>query len=106
MAETIIKKNPEEVAYLEEVTKQQSTDYSGSRKKTSAEEVRLVRKLDLIILPTLWLMYFFNFLDRTAITVAVLDNIDKDLHLSSTQYSACISILFAGYILGQIPSSM
>ena len=32
-------------------------DYSGAHAKSSAEEVRLVRKLDLIILPTLWIMW-------------------------------------------------
>lgn len=29
-------------------------DYSGAVKKTSAEEIALVRKLDLRIMPTLW----------------------------------------------------
>lgn len=80
-------------------------DYSGAHGKTDPLEIRLVRKVDLIMLPTLWLMYWFNYLDRNAITVAVLDGIDTDLGLSSTQYQTCISILFVGYILGQVPAS-
>lgn len=32
-------------------------DYSGAQAKSSAEEIRLVRKLDFIILPTLWIMW-------------------------------------------------
>jgi len=35
-------------------------DYSGAQAKQSPEEIRLVRKLDLIILPVLWIMYWFN----------------------------------------------
>jgi hypothetical protein len=36
-------------------------DYSGAVKKTSKEEIALVRKLDWRIMPTLWSMYFLNY---------------------------------------------
>ena len=36
-------------------------DYSGAVEKSSPEEIRLVRKLDLRIMPTLWCMYFLNY---------------------------------------------
>jgi hypothetical protein len=29
------------------------------------EEKKLVRKIDLILLPTIWLMYLLSYLDRT-----------------------------------------
>jgi hypothetical protein len=80
-------------------------DYSGARAKTTDAEVRLVRKLDYIMLPVLWLMYWFNYLDRNAITVARLDHLEKDLGITSTQYQTCVSILFVGYVLGQVPAS-
>jgi MFS transporter, ACS family, DAL5 transporter family protein len=83
----------------------QDVDAYGSRKKTDPTEIRLVRKIDWIMLPTLWLMYWFNYLDRNAITVARLDGMEKELGLTSTEYQASVSILFVGYILGQIPSS-
>jgi len=54
----------------------------------------------------LWLMYWLNYLDRNAITLARLNGFQKDLGLTSAQYSTSISILFVGYILGQIPSNM
>ena len=41
-------------------------------------------------------MYWLNYLDRNAIALAKLDNIDKDLKLTPTQYSTCVSILFVG----------
>ena len=31
---------------------------------------------------------------------------EEDLNLDSTQYQTCVSILFVGYLLGQIPSNM
>jgi MFS family permease len=54
----------------------------------------------------LWSMYWLNYLDRNAIALARLDDLEKDLKLSSTQYQTCVSILFVGYLLGQIPSNM
>ncbi|KAL4929302.1 major facilitator superfamily domain-containing protein [Aspergillus undulatus] len=82
------------------------TDYTGASAKTDPAEIRLVRKVDFIMMPVLWLMYWFNYLDRNAITVARLDDLEAELGLSDTQYQTCVSILFVGYILGQIPSNM
>ncbi|CRK22954.1 hypothetical protein BN1708_013559 [Verticillium longisporum] len=41
----------------------EGADYSGAVKKTSPEEIALVRKLDWHIMPTLWSMYFLNYMD-------------------------------------------
>lgn len=54
----------------------------------------------------LWSMYWLNYLDRNAIALARLDDLEEDLNLTSTQYQTCVSILFVGYLLGQIPSNM
>ncbi|CEN61284.1 Putative Permease of the major facilitator superfamily [Aspergillus calidoustus] len=81
-------------------------DYSGAQEKTDPVEIRLVRKLDLWIMPTLWLMFWLNYLDRNAIALARLNDLEEDLNLSSSEYQTCVSILFVGYILGQIPSNM
>ncbi|KAH8601861.1 major facilitator superfamily domain-containing protein [Bisporella sp. PMI_857] len=81
-------------------------DYSGAILTLDPVEQQLVRKLDRRIMPTIWIMYWLNYLDRNAIALAKLDNIDKDLGLTATQYSTCVSILFVGYILGGIPSNM
>jgi hypothetical protein len=37
-------------------------DYSGAHKKTDDKEIKLVKKLDRWIMPTLWVMYWLNFL--------------------------------------------
>ncbi|KAL9949168.1 hypothetical protein D7B24_008728 [Verticillium nonalfalfae] len=84
----------------------EGADYSGAVKKTSPEEIALVRKLDWHIMPTLWSMYFLNYLDRNAIAQARLDGLEDDLGLVGSQYNTCISILFVGYLLMQIPSNM
>lgn len=43
---------------LDEKNIESRGDYSGAVKKTSEEEIRLVRKLDWRIMSILWAMYF------------------------------------------------
>uniref|UniRef100_A0A8H7NQB4 Major facilitator superfamily (MFS) profile domain-containing protein n=1 Tax=Bionectria ochroleuca TaxID=29856 RepID=A0A8H7NQB4_BIOOC len=84
----------------------EKVDEFGAHAKTDPKEIALVRKLDLHILPILWLMYLFNYLDRNALVNARLNDLEKELNLQGTQYNTCVSILFVGYIAGQIPSNM
>ena len=37
----------------------------GSHGTSQAEEKALVRKIDLFLLPTIWLMYLLSYVDRT-----------------------------------------
>ncbi|KAL0934746.1 fungal specific transcription factor domain protein [Colletotrichum truncatum] len=67
---------------------------------------RATLKMDIIILPTLMVTYILNYLDRNNIASAKLAGIMQDLHLSETEYQTCVSILFVGYIIMQIPSNM
>jgi len=50
--------------YKETMQTAPTADYSGASKKTDPEEIRLVRKLDVHILPILWAMYYLNWIDR------------------------------------------
>ncbi|EXJ80151.1 hypothetical protein A1O1_08293 [Capronia coronata CBS 617.96] len=81
-------------------------DRFGSAAKVDPVEIALVKKIDLYMMPTLWLMYFLNFLDRNAMVNGKLDDLDTDLGMTGNQYNTCVSILFVGYLLGQVPSNM
>lgn len=35
-----------------------------------------------------------------------LDGLDKQLNMKGYEYNTCVSILFVGYLAGQIPSNM
>ncbi|KAK5057806.1 hypothetical protein LTR84_011807 [Exophiala bonariae] len=63
-------------------------------------------KLDCFILPSITIMYIMNYLDRQNIASAKLADISVDLNLSAVQYQTSVSILFAGYILMQVPSNI
>ncbi|KUI62793.1 hypothetical protein VP1G_09909 [Cytospora mali] len=51
-------------------------------------------------------IYIMNYLDRNNIASARLKGLQTDLHLDDAQYSTCLSILYVGYILMQVPSNM
>lgn len=51
-------------------------------------------------------MYWLNYLDRNAIALARLNDLEEDLALTGSQYQTCVSILFVGYILAQVPSNL
>jgi MFS family permease len=81
-------------------------DYAGAAKKTNPEEIRLVRKLDLWIMPCICIMYFLNYVDRNAIAQARINHLEEDLGMSGTEFNTAVSILFVGYVLTQVPSNM
>ncbi|KAF9887420.1 hypothetical protein FE257_010275 [Aspergillus nanangensis] len=69
-------------------------------------EKRLVRKIDMRLLPMIIIMYIMNYLDRNNIATARLAGLPQDLNLQGNQYQTAVSILFVGYLLMQIPSNL
>jgi MFS family permease len=71
-----------------------------------AKEKKLVRTLDMTLLPMLWILYLFNYLDRTSIAQARLNSFEQDLGLVGSQFNIAVSVLTAGYMAAQLPSNM
>lgn len=67
---------------------------------------KLVRKIDLVILPTIGILYILNYVDRQNLAAAKLQGITEDLHMTTQQFATAVSILFAGYLPFQIPSNL
>ncbi|KAK9475592.1 major facilitator superfamily domain-containing protein [Lipomyces japonicus] len=70
------------------------------------EEKRLVRKIDLYLLPTIFMMYLLSYLDRTNIGNAKTAGMEVDLDLSSTQYSTVLVVMIVFYVSMEIPTNM
>ena len=56
--------------------------------------------------PTLFAMYFLNYIDRNTLAQARLNGLEEDLGMHGSQFNTTISILFVGYVLTQVPSNM
>jgi MFS family permease len=63
-------------------------------------------KVDLHLIAALFGLFIFNILDRANIASARLGGMQTDLKLTESQYQTAVSILFVGYLLGQIPSNI
>ncbi|KAF8625962.1 hypothetical protein AX17_006687 [Amanita inopinata Kibby_2008] len=95
----------------------------GTAERVIAER-KLLRKLDTRLLPTIFIIYIMNYIDRNGVTTARLKGIEKDLGITGClqrqslkaalksdlitdlQYASVIAILFASYCPAQIPSNM
>ncbi|KAK2935242.1 MFS transporter superfamily [Fusarium oxysporum f. sp. vasinfectum] len=88
------------------LAKAQTDDHPIEDEQFKQTSRRIVRKLDFTLMPIIWLLYLFNYLDRTAIAQAKLNGIEKDLNLTGAQFSTAVSILNVGYMVMQIPSNM
>ncbi|KAL8998966.1 MAG: hypothetical protein Q9169_002072 [Polycauliona sp. 2 TL-2023] len=69
-------------------------------------EKKLIRKLDLHIIPFFMLLYLFSFLDRVNIGNARLYGMEEDLGLERNQFQTAVSILFVTYLLSEVPSNL
>lgn len=72
----------------------------------STAEKRLLRKLDLRIIPCIWTLYMLSYLDRANIGNAKTGGMAKDFGLTSNQYSIVLLVFFVSYVIFEIPSNM
>ncbi|KAJ5664679.1 MFS general substrate transporter [Penicillium macrosclerotiorum] len=99
----------DQTAHLEvspKVTQDEVTFEGLTADETIKLEKGLVRKIDLHLISSLCLLFIFNILDRSNISNARLGGMQSDLGLSDTQYQTAVAIMFAGYLLGQVPSNI
>ncbi|KIW99463.1 uncharacterized protein Z518_11202 [Rhinocladiella mackenziei CBS 650.93] len=90
----------------------------------AAAEIRLRRKIDLYIVPTVAILYLFCFIDRANIGGSLFDSyavhtlidaspgnarlagFEQDLGLSGYDYNQALSVFYISYIIFEIPSNI
>ncbi len=73
---------------------------------TNSVETSAIGKITWRLVPFLGLMFFINFLDRTAIGFAGPNGMTQDLGLTAAQFGFAAGIFFVGYIALEIPSNL
>ncbi len=68
-------------------------------------ETRTIRKLQIRLLPFLFLLYVVAFLDRINIGFAAL-TMNKELAITSQQFGLIAGIFFIGYVIFEVPSNL
>ncbi|KAH8693840.1 major facilitator superfamily domain-containing protein [Talaromyces proteolyticus] len=66
-------------------------------------ERRLVRKMDMYIIPVYMITYMFSFIDRVNIGNAKVAGLAHDLHLQGSEYNVAVSIFYVTYVIFEIP---
>lgn len=69
-------------------------------------ERRVVRKVDMQLIPILFLLLIFAFLDRINIGNARIMGLEEDLNMKGMDYNIALFTFFITYILFEIPSNI
>lgn len=69
---------------------------------TPEQERKLIRKIDLALIPWLSILYLLSFLDRTSIGNASLYHMRTDLHLKDQDYLWALTIFFFSYAIFEV----
>lgn len=77
-----------------------------SPSRAAEVEKSAIRKVAVRLVPFVALMFFINYLDRTAIGFAAPNGMNDDLMLSAAQYGFASGVFFIGYILLEVPSNL
>jgi hypothetical protein len=73
-------------------------DYDDMTAEEKIQDKKLLRKIDLLILPLATLNYFFSSMDRNDIGNAKLAGFQTDNHLTNLNYSTVVAVFYAGYV--------
>ncbi|KAH7109445.1 major facilitator superfamily domain-containing protein [Dendryphion nanum] len=95
-------------AHLEKVSDPNQPPVVGQGAELVPKEVekKLMRKLDIHIIPWAMWMYLMSFMDRVNIGNARIYGLEEDLGIAGTnQYQLAVSILFVTYCLFEAPSN-
>ncbi|CZR69997.1 uncharacterized protein PAC_19898 [Phialocephala subalpina] len=77
-------------------------EYNDMTAQEKLQDKKLLRKIDLLILPLATLNYFFSSMDRNDIGNAKLAGFQTDNHLTNLGYSTVVAVFYAGYIPFQL----
>jgi sugar phosphate permease len=69
-----------------------------------AEAKRVLRKIDMRIVPILFVVYLLQYLDKNSLNFAAAYGFQKGTHLHKQQYSWLSSIFYFGYMFAQFPA--
>ena len=81
-------------------------DTTSERATRPSVERSAIRKVAIRLVPFVGLMFFINYLDRTAISFAGPNGMNDDLGLTAAQFGFASGVFFIGYILLEVPSNL
>lgn len=94
------------VTTLERLDSDNSTNDAAINNFTVEEQKKIIRKVDLRLIPTLGFMYCVSLMDRTNLGVAMVAGMGVDLKLTGPRYSLIVLLFFITYVALQPPATV
>ncbi|PWY82753.1 MFS general substrate transporter [Aspergillus eucalypticola CBS 122712] len=70
------------------------------------EDRRILRKIDICLLPLMSISYMLQFLDKQALSFTSILDLPGDLHLSGDEFAWASGIYYFGYMVAACPAAM
>ncbi|KAM0524847.1 hypothetical protein ACHAPE_000951 [Trichoderma viride] len=70
------------------------------------DEKKVLRKMDMRLIPMLAALYLLSFLDRGNIGNAKIEGLQEDLNMTPGQYNWCLTVFFFTYAAFEVPSNL
>lgn len=76
---------------------------SGAGEMTAEDEKKLVRKIDWMIMPLMWMCYWAQYLDKTLINYSAVMGLYDDAHITKADFSNLAWIFYVSYLIFEFP---
>lgn len=83
-----------------------SSDSDIEVASSTIHEKKLLRKLDLRLLPAVSILYLLSFLDRSNVANARIEGLLIDLNMTGNEYLTGLTLYFIGYVLFELPCNI
>ncbi|KAJ6437464.1 sulfite oxidase [Purpureocillium lavendulum] len=74
--------------------------------QTKVDDKKLLRRLDMRVIPPIFALFFMSFMDRGNIGNAKIQGMEKTLGMKGQDYSVALFVFFVPYILCEVPSNL
>ncbi|KAH9874110.1 hypothetical protein IAQ61_004738 [Plenodomus lingam] len=91
---------------IERIDSDSSGNAAAINQFTTEQQKKIIRKVDLRLIPTLGFMYCVSLMDRTNLGVAMVAGMGVDLKLTGQRYSIIVLLFFITYVALQPPATV
>lgn len=81
-------------------------DHASTEVESPVEVRRIQRKVDLWIVPIMFLCYAMQFIDKVLLNYAAVMGLSKDLKLRGNNFSNTATAFFIAYLIAEVPNAM
>ena len=91
---------------LSRITEIQDRGDEGYAQVNSETEKRVVRKVDLFVIPVLWFLFLVSFIDRGNIGNAAIAGMREELKLTGNKYNVAVQLFTVAYVAFGLPANI